>query len=246
MTARNAPLAYDEDLAYIHDVGYDFHAQGLAPGLLQTLERAGLSGRTVVDLGCGSGIWAAHLSKAGYRVVGVDLSPAMIELSRQRVPRGEFHVASFLNFNLPRCGAITALGEVLCFQLDRANGRQALARIVRKAFGALESGGRLIFDITEVGLDRGRPPTCREGADWACLVRFEYDDGRDQLIRHITTFRQVGPNYRRRQETHRILLYDRREVAALLRQTGFRVHTFRRIGDYHLLPGRAGFMARKP
>jgi SAM-dependent methyltransferase len=246
MASRRRSPAYGEDLAYVHDVGYDFHARGLAPGLLTILEQAGLSGCLVVDLGCGSGIWAAHLCRAGYRVIGIDLSAAMIDLARRRVPEAKFYVASFLDYELPRCSAITALGEVFCFQFDGANNRRALARLLRRAYKALEPGGLLIFDITEIGLDRNRPQACRYGDDWACLVRFEYDDGRDQLLRHIVTFRQVGDLYRRREETHRVQLYDRREVAAMLRQAGFRVRTARRFGDYELLPGRAGFIARKP
>jgi 2-polyprenyl-3-methyl-5-hydroxy-6-metoxy-1,4-benzoquinol methylase len=62
------PAAYDEDLAYIHDVGYDFHAQGLAPHLLRLFQGVPAEGGPVVDLGCGSGIWALRLHKAGFRV----------------------------------------------------------------------------------------------------------------------------------------------------------------------------------
>src|SRR5437016_5137689 len=117
--------AFDEDLAYIHDVGYDFHAKGLAPALLRLFETTGLAGSTVVDLGCGSGIWAAYLEAAGFHAVGVDLSPAMIALARRRAPAAEFHVASLVDFSIPSCRAITALGEVVCYQFDRRNNRRA-------------------------------------------------------------------------------------------------------------------------
>lgn len=46
----------------------------------------------VVDLGCGSGIWTTALADSGYEVVGVDISPAMIEIACQRVPEARFHV----------------------------------------------------------------------------------------------------------------------------------------------------------
>jgi len=243
---RASSPAYTDDLAYIHDVGYDFHARGLASGLLEILNKARLSGSVVVDLGCGSGIWADQLQRAGYCSIGVDLSPAMIALAKRRCPKGEFHVASFLDFDLQPCGAITAFGEVLCYLLDRANNRRQLARWLRKAYDALLPGGLLLFDIIEIGVDRGRPPTYRAGDDWACLVTFERDDRRHQLIRQITTFRQVGELYRRGQETHRVQLYDQRDISLLLRQTGFRIRTFRRLGDYKLLPKRLGFIARKP
>ncbi len=240
------PLAFGDDLAYIHDAGYDFHARGLAPPVLAMLKPAGLAGSVVVDLGCGSGIWAAELQQAGYRPIGVDISPAMIALAKGRVPDGEFHVASLLDFDFPPCGAITSLGEVVCYQFDRRNNRQALSRLFRRAQQALVPGGMLIFDIAEIGLGRGQPPTGRAGADWATLVRFEYDKRREQLIRHITTFRQAGERYRREQETHLVQLYVGSQIARQLRDAGFSVRTFRRLGNYQLSPKRLGFIARKP
>jgi predicted TPR repeat methyltransferase len=157
-TGRHRSPHYGDDLAYIHDVGFGGFAAGAAPGVLETLRRNGIHEGVVVDLGCGSGIWAKHLTEAGYRVVGVDLSPAMIRLAQQRAPDAQFHVASFLSFELPRCRAVTALGEVLCYLFDRSNNRKALAGLFQRAAGALESGGLMIFDVAEVGLDRGRPP----------------------------------------------------------------------------------------
>jgi len=115
----------------------------------------------------------------------------------------------------------------------------------RRAHAALGTGGLLIFDVAEVGLDRGRAPACREGEGWACLVRFAYDDARQRLTRHITTFRRIGASYRRREETHHVQLYRASAVARELREAGFRVRTVRRFGEYPLPPGRVGFLARK-
>ena len=50
--------SYKTDLAYIHDVGFGNYATNSAPGLLEILRQAGVSTGLVVDLGCGSGLWA--------------------------------------------------------------------------------------------------------------------------------------------------------------------------------------------
>src|SRR5947209_4041797 len=86
------PHAYATDLAYIHDQGYGQFARDSAPGVLKILRQNGIKDGPVVDLGCGSGIWARALVDVGYRVIGVDISPAMIDLARRRVPEAEFHV----------------------------------------------------------------------------------------------------------------------------------------------------------
>lgn len=237
---------YDEDLAHIHDAGFGGYARGVAPGLLEAMSQAGITGGTVVDLGCGSGIWAAQLASKGYEVVGVDHSPAMIELARKRAPGATFEVGSFRKFKFPECGVITAMGEVVCYLFDKGNGPKALEDLAQRAFAALQPGGLFVFDVAEIGLDRNRPPTFIKSDDWACLTRFEYDEGRDRLSRHITTFRQVGRHYRRHSETHVLQLYDARAVAALLRESGFKVRRVRRLGGYSLHHGRMGFVARKP
>jgi hypothetical protein len=68
--------AYGRDLAYAHDAGFGHFARGAAPELLRRLRDAGLDGGLVVDLGCGSGIWARALLDAGFEVLGVDVSAA--------------------------------------------------------------------------------------------------------------------------------------------------------------------------
>lgn len=234
---------YDDDLAYVHDVGFSGLATGLAPGLLTLLSDAGIAEGRVVDLGCGAGVWAERVSRAGYQAVGIDISQAMIELARRRLPSAEFHVGSIWDHDIPACRAATALGEVVCYQ---TGGRQHLGSLFRKVFNALEPGGLLIFDVAEVGLDRRRSPSFVEGDDWACLVRFEYDQKKDRLTRQITTFRKAGELFRRSRERHVQQLYKAKQVAEFLRKTGFRVRTVRKFGSHPLLPKRAGFVARKP
>ncbi len=51
-------------------------------------------GGSILDLGCGSGEpIAAYLIRSGYALTGVDSSPTMIAMCRQRFPQSQFHVA---------------------------------------------------------------------------------------------------------------------------------------------------------
>jgi SAM-dependent methyltransferase len=72
--------AYQDDLAYIHDAGYGDFAREAAPGLLHILGQGGIRKGRVIDLGYGSGVWARQLVNAGYEVLGIDLSAALIDL----------------------------------------------------------------------------------------------------------------------------------------------------------------------
>ena len=71
---------------------YDGIAGGEQDGVYRILKEhiwsslGDLAGVTVLDLGCGSGWLAAHMSKKGAQVIGVDGSERLIELARSRDP----------------------------------------------------------------------------------------------------------------------------------------------------------------
>jgi SAM-dependent methyltransferase len=99
-----------------------------------------LRGRRVLDVGCGTGRVAALLAERhGCRVWGVDVSPGMLAVARERVPRGvglKLAPAEHLPF---RDGTFErAAMTLVVHHLDRA---QAFAELVR----VLERGGRLVF-----------------------------------------------------------------------------------------------------
>ncbi len=69
---------YREDLAYVHDVGHAGFALRSAPGILGILRDNGILGGLVVDLGCGSGLWARELLRAGCGVLGIDIALSFV------------------------------------------------------------------------------------------------------------------------------------------------------------------------
>lgn len=239
--------AYADDLAYIHDVGHGEFARRAAPGLLNILrEFAGERGR-VVDLGCGSGIWAAELIRAGYPVTGVDLSSAMLAIARRRAPRATFLQASFLNAPLPECIAVTAISEVFNYLFDGRNGPRELVRLFARIHRALLPGGVLVFDVLAPGCVKGDLPIrrFRTGDDWAVLVEIEENKAARRLSRRITSFRKVGRWYRRGEEVHHCRLFEPAELLGRLREIGFRAARVRGYGQLRFSGSHFGVVARK-
>jgi len=238
---------YGEDIAYIHDVGHAEFALRSAPGILEILDRNGIRDGLVVDLGCGSGLWARELVDAGYRVLGIDISWAMIELSRKKVPEAEFRVESLFEVEIPRCRAVTAVSEVLNYLFDPENENLGLGRLVRRVHDALVPGGVFVFDALGPGQvpPGARTKGFRLGEDWAVLSELEEDTERGTMERRIVSFRKVGELYRRDEEVHRVRLYDPTGVSAELERAGFQVRTMRSYGDLPLSEGHTAFVARK-
>lgn len=238
--------AYLSDLAYIQHAGFGDFALGAAPGLLRMLREGGVRDGLVVDLGCGSGVWARELTQAGYEALGIDSSAALIELAGSVAPYARFVQASLYDAELPRCDAVTALGEPFSYIPDDMDAPPPLADLFARVRQALRPGGLFVFDLV---IRSGNRPmsyrTWREGEDWAVLVDVAEDLPRSRLAREIVTFRRIGPVWRRSQETHQVATFDRAQVERELRRAGFAVRALRRYGDYELPPRRLAFRARR-
>lgn len=239
---------YKEDLAYIHDVGHSDYAVKSAHGILKILAQNNLREGLVVDLGCGSGLSALEFTKAGYRVLGVDISESLIAIARHRVPDGEFRVESLFKTDIPPCNAVTSIGECLNYLFDTDNDRENLIQFFHRIYHALNSGGVFIFDIAEPGQIVAGNTTkgFTEGKDWIVLVQKEENQENETLIRRIITLRKVGETYRRDDEIHNLQLYKATDVAEALHNVGFQVEIIRSYGEYNLPKAHAGFIASKP
>jgi SAM-dependent methyltransferase len=241
-------LFYGRDLAYVHDAAFGHLARGAARTLLRHLGRAGIPEGTVVDLGAGSGITAAILSEAGYDVLGIELSPGMVEIARRRAPGARFECASLLDADLPACVAVSAIGECLNYAADPRAGRERLAPLFARVWRALGPGGLFMFDVAEPGRERRTPRrTWRDGPDWLLCFEAAEEPDAPVLHRRITVFRQAAGGWRRSDELHTLRLYPRGEVLDELAAAGFRTRLLAGYGaGARFRRGHAGILATKP
>lgn len=91
----HSTVTLQTEYAFAHDQP-SLTASCLWPPVLRHLAdfSAGKSGLRLLDLGCGNGAFAGHLSLQGYDVTGIDPSQTGIERARQRWPEIAFHRGS--------------------------------------------------------------------------------------------------------------------------------------------------------
>src|ERR671924_820932 len=116
MTVAADPIAAGYDaLAPAYDTltaGYD-HERWLAE-IERIAQRNGIEGRTVLDVGCGTGKSFLPLLRAGYAVTGCDISRAMLDRAEAKAPGVPLHEADMRA--LPELGAfdlVTCLDDAL-------------------------------------------------------------------------------------------------------------------------------------
>jgi SAM-dependent methyltransferase len=111
---------------------------------------------TVIDLGCGTGVIALELARRGYRTIGVDPSPLMLEAAQQKPGADGVRWIHGGAGQLGRPGADLAImsGHVAQFILTDADWSETLAYLGE----GLRPGGYLAFE--------SRDPRAEEWKQW--------------------------------------------------------------------------------
>lgn len=242
---------YGREQAAIHHERFGDLALDAARALAGLLVGRGLTDGAVTDLGSGSGILAQMMSDLGYDVLGVDLSPAMVELAERNAPRAKFRCESLLDVAIPPSVAVTAIGEALNYATDPRAGLDATKALARRVYDALAPGGIFLFDVATPGRNLGVDVRERihDYDDW--MLCMKATETGDRLDRRITIFtRESDDRWARVDEHHVVQLYDPDALRALLVEIGFTVDTQASYGADHgdSTPpmGWAVFVASKP
>ena len=112
---------------------------------------------TVLDLGCGPGLYSHRLAKLGQHCTGIDYSPAAIEYARQFATENKlnctFILADFMNTNLGNDYGLVMLTFGDFNALSRKDGKT----LIQKVFNSLCPGGLFLIEgltldgIIEIG-----------------------------------------------------------------------------------------------
>jgi SAM-dependent methyltransferase len=161
---------------------------------LEVLQKVIPAGGSILDLGCGSGWTSLLLTRAGWDVIGVDISERMVEVAQERLEHDRcgatFHVADMEELDLKR----KDFDGVLVF--DALHHCPNFPAVLQRACAHLRPGGHLflmepswlhllspharqasrIYGVTELGFTRWCLRRALKRAGFR-LIRHYYDCG---------------------------------------------------------------------
>lgn len=156
-----------------------------APDRIRDLAQAALGDRTglaSLDLGCGTGLAGVQLKPRALRMVGIDLSPQMVELARARNLYDQLEVAEITDW-LRRSSAhfdLIAACDCLIYFGDLQQVLAPAASLLNRE-GAIvftvERGDRYPFCLTDSGRYAHHPDHVREVAEKAGLQVVRLEEG---------------------------------------------------------------------
>lgn len=186
-------------------------------------QRFGLApGATLLDVGCGLGLHAVELTRRGYTVVGLDLSPSM--LARARAEAEDHGVkVNFLQADMREMTFDGVFDAILCYGTtfgyfdDEAN-KQLVERLHR----ALKPRGLLLLDVANRDFVIRNQPNLVWFEGDGCVVMEEsqmnYITSRLEVKRTV-----ILDDGRQRENIYSIRTYSLHELGQLLHHQGFRV-----------------------
>jgi ubiquinone/menaquinone biosynthesis C-methylase UbiE len=120
--------------------------------IIKLLERAGAKpGQSLLDLACGTGAMTLLLAQAGYRVMGMDLSPEMLKIAKQKAAEQKQEM-EFFQGDLRTFKTGSNYNVITCF-FDSVNyllTAEEVAACFSSAHRALEPGGVFVFDVNTI------------------------------------------------------------------------------------------------
>ncbi len=126
-------IYYDLEMATFRD-DLSFYAKNL------------LAQSTVLELGCGTGRICKALSECGHRVLGVDLSFAMLQQAAARVPQGQFAVMDIRELGI--LGGFDAI--IIAYNtLNLITTSAEIHNIFNTSRTLLVPGGKLLFQVQQ-------------------------------------------------------------------------------------------------
>jgi magnesium-protoporphyrin O-methyltransferase len=99
-----------------------------------------LRGKRILDAGCGTGALAVEAARRGAEVVGIDLSPTLVDLARSRLPadvahRIDLRSGDMLDASLGSFDHVVAMDSIIHYQTDDAV--NALAQLAQRTSGTI-------------------------------------------------------------------------------------------------------------
>lgn len=196
-----------KEMAKYYDLFYSSKSYEREVSFLESLIK---DRKTILDVGCGTGIHIDLLSKKGYLVDGVDLNKEMLDIARKRVNSNLF-IGNLLDYDIDKkYDAIISMFAVF----NHLKSYDELEQGIIHSYNHLNKNGILIID-----LHNGRSSGKKEGfyKDYKRTMAWRFDS---QTFKEYTeiTYQVDGKTYC---DSHEFLIYQIDKIKDILKRNGF-------------------------
>ena len=243
-----------ERFAEVYDKFQEIDYRAFLDFYEQVFVRCGVQPELVLDLACGTGNITLAMAEEGYDMIGIDLSPQMLQIAMDKARAKDLDIL-FLQQDMTDFELYGTVDAVIC-ALDGVNyiGKpKKLQRMFHWVRNYLNPGGIMIFDMNSgyklkhLLADRS---FVYEDEDAYCVWNNEYDDEKKMALFDLNLFiREKDGRYTRFDEEQKEYAYAIDQLREIAEKAGLKVEGV--YGDLSFLPPeetaeRIFFVLRKP
>jgi SAM-dependent methyltransferase len=193
-----------------------------------------LSPKTIIDLGCGTGLLTCELAKIGYTVIGVEPAGGMLEVARLKpyADKVQWVEGGYEKFKVLKADMVLMTSHVAQFFLDDSEWKAML----QSSYQALNPAGHILFDSrtpifppyqtwpTEQTPRRVEDPKAGPIDWWYKLLEIKDNRVRYQLHYHFIDSDETVIS------TDELIFRSQEEITKSLENAGFKVESV--YGDW--------------
>jgi ubiquinone/menaquinone biosynthesis C-methylase UbiE len=193
------------------------------------------SASKILDIGCGTGNQVVNFSQKGYNVIGIDISPSMVEKAKEKYPNYNFEVADAKNSDIFTSNSFTHITCLYFTIYYFENKRQLLENIYkwlvpggyfivhlvdRKMFDPILPPGNPLMMVSPQRYAKERITTTK--------VKFEgfsydakFDLNENQNIAKFVEKFKMDDNNKVRKNEHLLYMPEKEEIINEIQDVGF-------------------------
>ena len=140
---------YSDIFSRVYDAfGWNYYPESFAQLLLRWIEEMGITVKSMLDLGCGTGVLCSIMQEHEINTHGMDLSTGMIAMAKDKYPHIPFDVGDMVTWK-PESSydLVTSTCDALNHILDPED----VKKVFRNVYSYVNAGGYFLFDLLRKG-----------------------------------------------------------------------------------------------
>ncbi len=161
--------------------------------------------KTIIDVGCGTGIHMHLLEERGYQVDGLDLSDNMLDIAKTRT-KGKLFQGDLLNYEIDKkYGVIISMFAVF----NHLNNYEEFEKGIIKWYKNLNDNGILIIDLHNGRCDGEKTISFK---DYKRIMKWTFDE---KQFKEHTDIKYIIDN-NEYNDTHEFIIYEIEKIKQIL------------------------------
>ena len=140
---------YSDIFSRVYDAfGWNYYPESFAQLLLRWIEEMEIKVKSMLDLGCGTGVLCGIMQEHSISTHGMDLSTGMIAMAKEKYPNIPFDVGNMVTWKPENTyDLVTSTCDALNHILDQED----VKKVFRNVYSYVNAGGYFLFDLLREG-----------------------------------------------------------------------------------------------